>query len=131
MRKVKEQIVKQLFIALHEANLAGIGDNDLAPRHSSQGNLFLHALRHLAIARPDMYVVENVPGMRAFPVVMEAMQKMPDYFVHVFCPVKSDLWLPQKRDRLIIIGTKSPFTPAAPAATRAVTLQRYWKMNQT
>lgn len=85
-------------------------------------DLFLHALRHLAIARPDMYVVENVPGMKAFPVVMEAMSKMPDYFVHVFCPVKSDIWLPQKRDRLIIIGTKTPFTPLVPAATRAVTL---------
>ncbi|MGO2345664.1 MAG: DNA cytosine methyltransferase, partial [Providencia sp.] len=50
-------------------------------------DLFLHALRHLAIARPEFYVVENVPGMKAFPVVMEAMQKMPDYYVNVFCPI--------------------------------------------
>lgn len=50
-------------------------------------DLFLHALRHLAIARPEMYIVENVPGMKAFPIVMEAMTKMPDYYVTVFCPI--------------------------------------------
>lgn len=35
--------------------------------------LFLHALRHLAIARPETYLIENVPGMNAFPLVIEAM----------------------------------------------------------
>ncbi len=76
--------------------------------------LFLHALRHLAIARPEFYVVENVPGMRAFPIVMEAMTKMPDYYINVFCPIKSEIWLPQRRDRLIIIGTKRHFIPNPP-----------------
>lgn len=33
--------------------------------------LFLHTLRHLAIARPD-------------------------YYVQVFCPIKSETWLPQR-----------------------------------
>ncbi|HIC14313.1 MAG TPA: DNA cytosine methyltransferase [Gemmatimonadetes bacterium] len=40
--------------------------------------LFLHSLRHMAIKKPEGYVVENVPGMRAFPVVMEAMTRLPD-----------------------------------------------------
>ncbi|ELR5205467.1 DNA cytosine methyltransferase [Providencia rettgeri] len=84
--------------------------------------LFLHALRHLAIARPEFYVVENVPGMRAFPVVMEAMQKMPDYYVNVFCPIKSETWLPQKRSRLIIIGTKQFFTPQPPENHKPIKL---------
>lgn len=84
--------------------------------------LFLHALRHLAIARPEFYVVENVPGMRAFPVVVEAMTKMPDYYVTVFCPIKSEIWLPQRRDRLIIIGTKRNFTVRAPENSRRITL---------
>ncbi|MBS0918365.1 MULTISPECIES: DNA cytosine methyltransferase [Providencia] len=84
--------------------------------------LFLHALRHLAIARPEFYVVENVPGMRAFPVVMEAMQKMPDYYVNVFCPIKSETWLPQKRSRLIIIGTKRYFTPRPPENHKPIKL---------
>lgn len=85
-------------------------------------DLFLHALRHLAIAKPEAYLVENVPGMRAFPIVMEAMCKLPDYYVQVFCPVKAETWLPQRRQRLIIIGTKKRFAISAPISTKAITL---------
>lgn len=84
--------------------------------------LFLHALRHLAIKRPEVYVVENVPGMRAFPVVMEAMTRMPDYYVQTFCPVKSSTWLPQRRDRLIIIGSKKSFSWRPPEQAKQVPL---------
>ncbi|MDC5870243.1 DNA cytosine methyltransferase [Vibrio europaeus] len=84
--------------------------------------LFLHALRHLAIARPEGYLVENVPGMRAFPIVMEAMTRMPDYYINIFCPVQSSLWVPQKRPRLIIFGTKRPFNVRPPENTKRVTL---------
>jgi DNA (cytosine-5)-methyltransferase 1 len=84
--------------------------------------LFLHALRHLAIAQPEAYVIENVPGMRAFPVVMEAMTKMPDYYIQVFCPVEASTWLPQRRSRLIIIGTKKPFSVRPPESTRRIKL---------
>jgi DNA (cytosine-5)-methyltransferase 1 len=61
-----------------------------------------------------MYVVENVPGMKKFKVVMEAMTKLPDYYVHVFCPVDASNWLPQSRKRLILIGTRKPFNIEAP-----------------
>lgn len=84
--------------------------------------LFLHALRHLALARPEFYIVENVPGMRAFPVVMEAMTRLPDYYVQVFCPVKSCTWLPQRRDRLIIVGTRKPFSIRPPENTKRIRL---------
>lgn len=96
----------------------------IADIHKSRtgDELFLHALRHLALARPEFYAVENVPGMRAFPIVMEAMTKMPDYYIQVFCPIKSELWLPQRRDRLIIIGTKKNFTVRPPENTRQITL---------
>lgn len=85
-------------------------------------DLFLHFFRHLAIRRPEMYVVENVPGMRKFPVVMEAMTKLPDYYVSVFCPIASETWLPQKRDRLIILGSRHPFAWRPPSVTRRVRL---------
>ena len=85
-------------------------------------DLFLHFFRHVAIRRPELYVVENVPGMKKFPVVMEAMTKLPDYYVHVACPVRTSIWLPQKRDRLIIIGSRRKFEWRAPQAKRAVTL---------
>lgn len=63
-------------------------------------DLFLHSLRHLAISSPEMYAVENVPGMRAFPLVVEAMTKIKPYHVQVFCPVNSNIWLPQTESGL-------------------------------
>lgn len=71
--------------------------------------LFLHFFRHIALAEPEMYVVENVPGMLKFKVVMEALTKLPRYYVRVECPVNANMWLPQERKRLILIGTKHPF----------------------
>lgn len=72
--------------------------------------LFLHAFRHMAIVQPEVFIIENVPGMRAFPVVMEAMTRLPGYYVTTFCPIKSETWLPQRRNRLIIIGSKKTFS---------------------
>lgn len=86
-------------------------------------DLFLHSFRHIVLRQPDMYVVENVPGMRKFPVVMEAMSKLPNYYMNIFCPLDASLWLPQKRARLILIGTKRPFTISPPENSRRVTLK--------
>jgi len=72
-------------------------------------DLFLHFFRHIALAKPEMYVIENVPGMKKFKVVMEALTRLPDYYVRVECPVNADMWLPQKRKRLIVIGSRKPF----------------------
>jgi len=77
-------------------------------------DLFLHFFRHIAIEKPEMYIVENVPGMKKFEVVMEAMTKLPDYYVNIFCPVDAANWLPQRRKRLILIGTKKSFQISAP-----------------
>ncbi|WP_369436743.1 DNA cytosine methyltransferase [Vibrio rotiferianus] len=41
----------------------------------------------------------------------------------MFCPVKSETWLPQKRSRLIIIGTKRPFSVRPPECTKPLTLK--------
>ena len=94
-------------------------------------DLFLHFFRHVAIRRPELYVVENVPGMKKFPVVMEAMTKLPEYYVHLACPVKTSLWLPQKRDRLIIIGSRRNFAWREPTVKRAVTLAEILEPNPT
>lgn len=80
-------------------------------------DLFLHFFRHMAIEQPEMYVVENVPGMKKFKVVMEAMTQLPGYYVNVFCPIDASNWLPQRRRRLILIGTKKPFFIHPPQKT--------------
>lgn len=85
--------------------------------------LFLHMFRHMAIEQPEAFVIENVPGMKKFPVVMEAMTKLPQYYVTVFCPINSISWLPQQRKRLIIIGTKNPFLFREPSGTTQVKLR--------
>jgi DNA (cytosine-5)-methyltransferase 1 len=72
-------------------------------------DLFLHFFRHVALAQPEVYVVENVPGMKKFQVVMECLTRLPNYYVRVECPVNANMWLPQERKRLIVIGTKKPF----------------------
>lgn len=85
--------------------------------------LFLHFFRHIAIKKPEIYVVENVPGMRKFPVVMEAMTKLPDYYVSVFCPVQANIWLPQERERLILIGSKRDFNFREPSKGKRIKLK--------
>lgn len=85
--------------------------------------LYLHALRHMVLERPEAYILENVPGMRKFPIVMEAMTKLPDYYVNVFCPVNALTWLPQDRKRLIVIATRKPFNVRPPEAHRRVLLR--------
>ena len=84
--------------------------------------LFLHALRHIALKRPELYAVENVPGMRKFKVVMEAMTKLPEYYVQMFCPVKSETWLPQRRNRLILLASRKPFAWRPPEHGRPLSL---------
>lgn len=85
--------------------------------------LFLHMFRHIALELPEVYVIENVPGMKKFPVVMEAMSKLPQYYVNVFCPVDTLNWLPQRRPRLIVIGTKKPFNIREPEISKRLKLK--------
>lgn len=85
-------------------------------------DLFLHAFRHIALRKPEVYVIENVPGMKKFQVVMEAMTRLPDYYVQVFCPIQSSTWLPQKRDRLIVMASRQPFNWLPPETNRRVSL---------
>ncbi|BBD46648.1 Modification methylase [Petrimonas sp. IBARAKI] len=84
--------------------------------------LFLHFFRHIALEKPEMYICENVPGMKKFQIVMEAMTKLPDYYVNVFCPVNALNWLPQDRKRLIIFGTKKRFSINPPKNQKRVLL---------
>lgn len=85
--------------------------------------LYLHAFRHMAIGLPEVFVAENVPGMLAFPIVMEAMTKLPNYYVTTFCPINTNVWLPQNRKRLIIIGSRKRFNWREPEGVKALRLK--------
>ena len=78
--------------------------------------LVWHFFRHVVLKRPDAFIMENVPGMRKFSVVMEALTKIPGYYTTVFCPVNSNMWLPQNRERLIILGTRRYFNWNTPTS---------------
>lgn len=86
-------------------------------------DLFLHAFRHVAIQQPEAFVIENVPGMKKFKVVMECFTKLPNYYVTMLCPVDASVWLPQRRKRLIIIATRKPFTVNAPVQGKRILLK--------
>lgn len=96
------------------ANISGTRTGD---------DLFLHAFRHVVLERPEAFVIENVPGMKKFKVVMECFTKIPDYYVTVLCPVDAAVWLPQRRKRLIIIATRKPFNVSAPVQSTRIKLK--------
>lgn len=79
---------------------AGLKDGD---------ELYLEAHRIIRCLEPEIFVVENVPVMQRFGVVMEAFTGMPGYHVHTFILNAADCGAPQNRKRLIIIGSKHEF----------------------
>lgn len=91
--------------------------------------LFLHALRHIALKLPEMYVIENVPGMKKFKIVMEAMTKLPNYHYKIFCPLDANKWLPQNRKRLIVIATRRPFEVYEPDAVKSQSIKDILEKN--
>jgi DNA (cytosine-5)-methyltransferase 1 len=61
---------------IHARKYSPIGEHPRVRAHTAT-ICFCISFRHVAIRKPgDSYVVENVPGMREFPVVMEAMTKL-------------------------------------------------------
>jgi len=118
---VKEQIKSDIVVGTYPCTKYSA----IADIHGTRtgDDLYLHFFRHLAIEQPEMYIIENVPGMRKFPVVMEAMTQLPGYYLNVFCPIDALTWLPQKRERLILIGTKKRIVLDQPINQKRVTLK--------
>lgn len=79
---------------------AGLRDGD---------ELYLEAHRIIRCLEPEIFVIENVPAMQKFDIVMEAFLKMPGYHVQDFILNAADCGAPQNRKRLIIMGSKQKF----------------------
>ena len=95
----KTYVITATFPCTHFST-AGLGDGD---------ELYLEAHRIIRCLEPEVFVIENVPAMRKFEIVMEAFMKMPHYHVSDFILNAADLGAPQSRKRLIIIGSKHDF----------------------
>src|SRR5438105_10794441 len=59
-------------------------------------DLYLHAVRNHALLWPEVAIVENVLGMRKFPVVFELLQKYRGYHKTCFTVYGHDFTLQQK-----------------------------------
>lgn len=118
---VKDQVETDVIVGTYPCTKY----SNIADIHGTRtgDELYLHFFRHMAIELPEVYVLENVPGMLKFPVVVEAMTKLPQYYVQVFCPVNALNWLPQDRKRVIIIGTKKPFNIREPGKQRSIAIK--------
>lgn len=97
--QLKTFIITATFPCTHFST-AGLRDGD---------ELYLEAYRIIRCLEPEIFVIENVPAMKRFDIVMEAFEKMPTYHVSDFILNASDCGAPQSRKRLIIVGSKMPF----------------------
>jgi DNA (cytosine-5)-methyltransferase 1 len=77
-------------------------------------DLFLHFFRFIAINQPEVYLWENSPEIRKFPIVMETFRKLPPYKYYELNLDTFDFKLPQKRKRLFVIGFRKKYTMTSP-----------------
>lgn len=89
--------------------------------HETQGTLFFDIERILKEKQPKAFVLENVRNLTAhdkgktFKIIIEHLEKL-GYFVHYKIINALDYGVPQKRERIIIVGFKEnvPFSFPAP-----------------
>jgi DNA (cytosine-5)-methyltransferase 1 len=79
--------------------------------HETQGTLFFDIERILSEKQPKAFILENVRNLTAhdkgktFKVIIEHLEKL-GYFVHYKVLNALDYGVPQKRERIIIVGFK-------------------------
>ena len=80
---------------------------------NTQGTLFYDLEKIIAHHRPSAFLLENVKnlerhdGGRTFATIMHVLEKRLGYSVHTRV-INSSPWVPQKRERIFIVGFSSP-----------------------
>ena len=101
-------------------SLAGVSKkNALGRPHGflcdTQGTLFFDLAQIIVHHRPKAFVLENVKHLerhdqgRTFATIMNVLQKELKYHVQ-YKVISSEPWVPQKRERIFIVGFKDPTT---------------------
>jgi DNA (cytosine-5)-methyltransferase 1 len=80
--------------------------------HATQGTLFFDVLRILKAKRPKMFLLENVKGLltndngHTFKVIIDYLKKL-NYSIFYQVLDAQNFGLPQKRERVIIVGFRA------------------------
>lgn len=101
-------------------SLAGVSKkNSLGRQHGfldeTQGTLFFDTAQIIAHHRPSAFVLENVKnleshdGGKTFKTIMNVLQNDLGYHVQSRV-ISSEAWVPQKRQRIFIVGFREPTT---------------------
>lgn len=81
----------------------------------TQGTLFFDTAQIIAYHRPPVFVLENVKnlerhdGGRTFATIMNVLENELGYFVQTRV-ISSEHWVPQKRERIFIVGFRERTT---------------------
>lgn len=99
-------------------SIAGVSKkNSLGRPHGflcdTQGTLFYDLARIIEHHKPPVFLLENVKnlerhdGGKTFATIMNVLENELGYIVHTRV-VSSEPWVPQKRERLFVVGFKRP-----------------------
>ncbi|MCH8290201.1 DNA cytosine methyltransferase [Candidatus Poribacteria bacterium] len=71
----------------------------------------LDIIRYIKVWRPEMFILENVPGFRKSEVFWKILKALGNYFVWFGIVDAADLGVPQHRRRLICIASRKLIRP--------------------
>jgi len=104
---------------IHSTRVGVRSSNPYATYARLGGDLFLHFWRAVAILQPDVFVVENVPGLLGASIVRETFRNTPcnrnnlGYYYTLYEGILNarDFGLPQERKRYFFVGTVKQADP--------------------
>lgn len=78
----------------------------------TRGTMFFHCIKTIKVTRPDIFLLENVKGLKhhdngkTYEIVMDTLKEMEEYDIYSDVYNTKDYGLPQSRPRIYFIGIK-------------------------